>query len=157
MGGKCSGKKQSPHFLWTLFFSSSGKKQSPWKVRTLFLFTVCPPMSGTLFFFRAEMFGLLKDKIPLVCWSQGSGYSLRVSKGSLYRVRRDQIQPKCWGWSNLTWIPVDTCQQLKTHEYTLNTFNGHSSTFLFFCAGLAACLHHGGTLYSGLHEVRVVV
>jgi len=56
-------------------------------VRTLFLFTVCPPMSGTLFFFRAEMFGLLKDKIPLVCWSQGSGYSLSVSIGSLYGVR----------------------------------------------------------------------
>ena len=63
-------------------------------MRTLFLFTVCPPMSGTLFFFRAEMFGLLKDKIPLVCWSQGSGYSLSVSIGSLYGVRPNQIPPK---------------------------------------------------------------
>jgi len=40
------------------------------------------------------MFGLLKDKIPLVCWSQGSGYSLSVSIGSLYGVRPNQIPPK---------------------------------------------------------------
>ena len=40
------------------------------------------------------MFGLLKDKIPLVCWSQCSGYSLSVSIGSLYGVRPNQIPPK---------------------------------------------------------------
>ena len=39
------------------------------------------------------MFGLLKDKILLVCWSQGSRYSLRVSIGSLYGVRPNQIPP----------------------------------------------------------------
>ena len=70
--------------------------------RTLFLFTTFPPFLG-LFFFRAEMFGLLMEKIPLVCWSQSSGYSLRVSKGSLYRVSPEKIPPKCWGWSNL-WL-----------------------------------------------------
>ena len=43
MGGKCCEKKQSPHFLWTLFFSSSGKKQSPRKVRTLFFFIAFLP------------------------------------------------------------------------------------------------------------------
>jgi len=39
-------------------------------------------------------------------WSQGSGYSVRVSKGSLYRVSPDKIPPKCLGWSNLwlTWM-----------------------------------------------------
>ena len=47
------------------------------------------------------MFGLLCDLHPLVCWSQGSGYSLRVSKGSLYRVSPDEVPSKCWGWSNL--------------------------------------------------------
>ena len=45
-------------------------------------------------FFRAEMFGLLKDKILLVFWSQGSGYSPRVSIKSLYGVRPNQIPPK---------------------------------------------------------------
>ena len=75
-------------------------------VRLLVLSQHFPPISGTLFFFRAEMFWPIEDLLPLVCWSQGSGYSLGVSKGSLYGVNPNQIGPKCWRWSNLmcSWV-----------------------------------------------------
>ena len=70
MGGKCCVKKQSPHFLWTLFFSRAGKKQSPQKVRTLFFHSISPHVWDSVCF-RAEIFGLLSPSLPLVCWSQG--------------------------------------------------------------------------------------
>ena len=75
MGGKCCEKKQRcSHF-------SSGKKQSPWKVGTLIFFTAFPPMSGTLFFFRTDIFGLFSPSLPLVRWSQSFGYGFLASYG----------------------------------------------------------------------------
>ena len=87
MGGKCSGKKQSPHFLWTLFFSSSGKKQSPWKVRTLFFFRAFSPHVWDSVFFRAESFGHLSPSLPLICWSQSFGYGFLASYGIIIFTR----------------------------------------------------------------------
>ena len=87
MGGKCCEKKQSPHFLWTQFFSRAGKKQSPRKVGTLFFSQHFPPMSGTLFFFRAEIFGLLSPSLTLLCWSQGFGYGFLASYGIIICTR----------------------------------------------------------------------
>ena len=75
MGGEMLWKKQRcSHF-------SSGKKQSPWKVGTLIFFTAFPPMSGTLFFFRTEIFGLFSPSLPLVRWSQSFGYGFLASYG----------------------------------------------------------------------------
>ena len=72
-GGEMLWKKQRcSHF-------SSGKKQSPWKVGTLIFFTAFPPMSGTLFFFRTEIFGLFSPSLPLVRWSQSFGYGFLAS------------------------------------------------------------------------------
>ena len=65
-------KQRCSHF-------SSGKKQSPWKVGTLIFFTAFPPMSGTLFFFRTEIFGLFSPSLPLVRWSQSFGYGFLAS------------------------------------------------------------------------------
>ena len=61
MGEKCCEKKQSPHFLWTLFFSRAGKNQSSQKVRTLFFFTAFLPHVWDSVFFqtiRNYMFSL---------------------------------------------------------------------------------------------------
>ena len=44
-------------------------------------------MSGTLFFFRAEMFGLLSLLLPLVCWSQGFGYGFLTCYGIIICTR----------------------------------------------------------------------
>ena len=65
-------KQRCSHF-------SSGKKQSPWKVGTLIFFTAFLPMSGTLFFFRTEIFGLFSPSLPLVRWSQSFGYGVLAS------------------------------------------------------------------------------
>ena len=74
--GEMLWKKQSPHFLWTLFSRAGVHKM--WGL--CFGSQHFPPCLG-LCFFRAEMLELLKDKISLVCRSQGSGYSLKKSSG----------------------------------------------------------------------------
>ena len=56
MGGKCCAKKQSPHFSWTMFFSSSGVHK---KWGLCFFHSNIPPCLGLWFFFIAEIFGLL--------------------------------------------------------------------------------------------------
>ena len=70
-GGKYCEKNRVQTFLGFCFFQS-WKKQSPRNVGTLFFSQHFPPISGTLFFFRAEMFGLLSPSLPLMYWSQGS-------------------------------------------------------------------------------------
>jgi len=63
-------------------------------------------MSWTLFFPKPKCSDYSRTNFLFFGWSQGSGYSVRVSKGSLYRVSPDKIPPKCLGWSNLwlTWM-----------------------------------------------------
>ena len=63
-------------------------------------------MSWTLFFSKPKCSDYSMTNFLFFGWSQGSGYSVRVSKGSLYRVSPDKIPPKCLGWSNLwlTWM-----------------------------------------------------
>ena len=88
MGGKCY-EKNSSLFVDSFFPELESTKCED----SVFVHSMSPHVWDSVFF-RAEMFGLLKDKIPLVCWSQGSGYSLSVSIGSLYGVRPNQIPPK---------------------------------------------------------------
>ena len=94
MGGKCCQEKQggSPPY-W-----------SPRYITNLLVIKIDHNLIGLITAFPSnicEMFQPIQDLLPLVCWSQGSGYSLRVSKGSLYGVSPDQIPRKCWGWSTL--------------------------------------------------------
>ena len=79
MGGKCCEKKQSPHFSWTLFFPEPEKNKIHKKLGLCFFFTAFLPMSGTLFFFRTEIFGLFSPSLPLVRWSQSFGYGFLAS------------------------------------------------------------------------------
>ena len=74
-------------------------------MRTLFFHSIPPPhVLDSVFFLSLNVWTTL-GQTSFFCWNKGSGYSLRVSKGSLYRVSPDKITPKCWGWSNLwlTW------------------------------------------------------
>ena len=89
MGEKWSGKKLSPRTLEICFFPDH--------------FSL---MSGTLFIFRAPKLASALDYPSSVFQHQGSGYSFRGAKGSLYWFCPIQIPSKCWGWSNLMVHPV---------------------------------------------------
>ena len=97
-------------------------------------------MSETLLFFRAEIFGLLQEKLPLVCGSQGSGYSLRLSKGSLYGVRPDQIPLKCWRWSNLINTLLLSYQTSLSDGFNFSAFLRGTLTRAVFKKEVPICL-----------------
>ena len=58
-------------------------------------------MSGTLFLFRPPKLATALDWPTVTFQHQGSWYSFRGAKGSLYWFSPIQIPSKCWGWSNL--------------------------------------------------------
>ena len=62
------------------------------------------PMSGTLFFFQSTEIGKSSLSLPEIFQDQGSGYSLKVSSGSLYGISPVKIPSKCWGWRNLVYV-----------------------------------------------------
>ena len=101
-GGEMAQKRtESKNFLDSAFFFNAGKNRVQEIPGLHSSLSHLSPMSGTLPPFRAETLGPLQDKPPPACWSQGSGYSPRASKGSLHGIRPDQTPPKCWRWSNL--------------------------------------------------------
>ena len=58
-------KKQRPHFLWTLVFSSSRTKHSPQKVRTQFFFTAFLPHVWDGFFLELKCLDYSRTNFPL--------------------------------------------------------------------------------------------
>ena len=71
------------------------------KVQEFFL-NISPPCLGLCFFLlQITEIGKSSLSLPENFQGQGSGYSLRVSSGSLYGVSPVNIPSKCWGWSNL--------------------------------------------------------
>ena len=77
-------KKTESKSSWTLFFS-----------------TPFPPHVWDSVFFRAPKLASALDYPSANSQHQGSGFSFRGAKGSLYWFCPIQIPPKCWGSSNL--------------------------------------------------------
>ena len=98
------GKKQSPRHGGEMILKKTEFKSS-W---TLFFFRPFLPHVWDSVFFRAPKLASALDNPSSVFQHQGSGYSFRGAKGSLYWFCRILILSKCWGWSNLlyTYIPT---------------------------------------------------
>ena len=75
MGGNAVKKKRSPHFLWTLCFSSSEKNRVYKNLGLCFFHSISPPC----LVLRAEIFRPLSSSLPLIRWSQGLGYGFLAS------------------------------------------------------------------------------
>ena len=75
---------------------------------TLFFFSPFPPHVWDSVFFRAPKLASALDYPSATFQHQGSGYSFRGAKGSLYWFCPIQIPSKCWGWSNLGNIYIFT-------------------------------------------------
>ena len=71
---------------------------------TLFFFTPFLPHVWDSVFFRAPKLASALTFPSATFQHQGSGYSFRGAKGSLYWSWRIQIPSKCWGRSNLLFI-----------------------------------------------------
>ena len=81
------------------------ESKSSW---TLFFFTPFPPHVWDSVFFWAPKLASALDYTSSVFQHQGSGYSFRGAKGSLYWFCPIQIPSKFWGWSNLCTILLAT-------------------------------------------------
>ena len=69
-------KKKSPLFVDSVFFQSWKKTESTKSGDSVFFLTAFPP---PMFFFTAEIFGLLSPSLPPICWSQAFGYGFLAS------------------------------------------------------------------------------
>ena len=70
-----------PTFFGLCFCPALEKTESTKSWVPVFFTTFPPHVWDSVFFFRAEVFGLLSPSLPLICWSQGFGYGFLASYG----------------------------------------------------------------------------